>query len=134
MPCISLCSIFYIQSDCTSWKNRDYPSGSGDYEFIGTDTARLNEVKGILSSCYKKQYVIQAKLATGTNIYETAAQALADTGNDITFRYRALSDPDFTNSGVFCENKVNRERCKNFVVRYCCIFPVSSANLFLYVL
>ena len=47
--------------------------------------ARIKEVRNFLSSCDTCDYVIQARLKGGTNIYENPAQALADTGITIDF-------------------------------------------------
>ena len=87
--------------------------------------SRVKEVRNFMSSCETSDYVIQARLKGGANIYENAAQALADTGNTIDFNYYPLSDPDsiFRNAGVACWNNKKgqpQQRCKDFEVRYCC--------------
>ena len=63
---------------------------------------------------------MQAKLTSGTNIYENAAEALADTGLTLEFRYKptSLPDPDFAYAGIYCRN--SGQSCKDFAIRYCC--------------
>ena len=83
-----------------------------------TDTARLKEVRDLIKTCKSEEYVIQAKLVSGTNVYENTPDALADTGNTIDFNYKSISDPDFANAGIMCWNR--GQRCKDFAVRFCC--------------
>jgi len=108
-----------VNPTCTSWKDRDNPGGNCDCEDINlSNPARLKEVRDLLKTCKSDEYVIQAKLVSGTNIYENTADALADTGNTIDFNYKSISDPAFANAGIICWNK--GQRCKDFAVRFCC--------------
>jgi len=110
-----------VNPTCTSWKDRDNPSGKCDCEGIyHSNPARLKEVRDLLKTCKSDEYVIQAKLVSGTNIYENTEDALADTGNTINFNYKSISDPDseFAKAGIMCWNK--GQRCKDFAVRFCC--------------
>jgi len=110
-----------VKPTCTSWRDRDNPSMSCDCEDIHlSNPARLKEVRDLLKTCKSDEYVIQAKLVSGTNVYENTEDALADTGNTIKFNYKAISDPDseFANAGIVCWNR--GQRCKDFAVRFCC--------------
>lgn len=87
--------------------------------------ARIKEVRNFLSSCDTCDYVIQARLKGGTNIYENPAQALADTGNTIDFIHIPQNklDSEFSRAGIRCWNNRKgqpRQKCKDFEVRYCC--------------
>ena len=120
-------SIIFFQLGCTTWTSKDLPGGSGDYEnmwmAMNDLPTRVNEVRNLLSSCESKDYVIHARLVGGTKIYENTAQALADTGLTLVFRYYPPSDPDseFGLAGFGCSNyKTPRQNCRDFEVRYCC--------------
>ena len=126
--------MFYCTSACTSWFDRDNPGGNCDCEDINPSyPTRLKEVRDLMKTCKSGEYVIQAKLVSGTNVYENTEEALADTGNTIHFNYKALSDPDseFARAGIICWNKEQRkgQRCKDFAVRFCCGKYLSSVCL-----
>ena len=114
--------MFYCTSACTSWRDRDDPTLRCDCEDINvSNPTRLKEVRDLMKTCKSGEYTIQAKLVSGTNIYENTADALADTGNTIDFKYKSISDPDsvFATAGIYCWNR--GQRCKDFAVRFCCL-------------
>ena len=120
-------TIIFFQLGCTTWIDKDDPSGNCDCENLFNQT-RMDEVRNLMSSCETSNYVIQARLKGGKNIYENTEQALADTENTINFVYKPLSanKSEFAKIGVYCWNNKNVQPvCKDFGVRYCCSKSIS---------
>ncbi len=82
----------------TSWKNRDTPAGTGDWETLAD-----------FSNICKNPVAIECK----TTDDSTASQ----TGQIVTCS---------TDSGLVCKNADNKKGCKDYKVRFCC--PITESN------
>ena len=107
--------------DCTQWFDRDNPGGIGDWELAGHSSIPTSSIK-----C--KNYMIQVKdNSFPANVMTNSAQVLAMTGNYATFLFPASG---FSNAGFLCTNLPHsgnptlptnqKQRCKDFSVRFCC--------------
>ena len=113
-------SIFSV--DCSQWFDRDNPSGTGDWELAGLSLIPTSAIE-----C--KSYMIQVKENSnpGNFVMTNSAQVFAMTGNKATFRFPTSG---FYGAGFLCTNRPSsanpalpsnqRQRCKDFSVRFCC--------------
>jgi hypothetical protein len=94
---------------CSDWFNRDLPGGIGDYEVTDATTNPAKPCPG--------NYYVQALLVGTTLIFNSAQEVLTKTGNIVNFVVNASSA---LGVGMYCENGVSNNQCKNFEARFCC--------------
>lgn len=109
-------------NNCSQWFDRDNPGGTGDWELAGLSLIPTSAI-----DC--KSYMIQVKenSNSGNLVMTNSAQVLAITGNKATFRFPTSG---FYGAGFVCTNRPSsanpalpsnqRQRCKDFSVRFCC--------------
>jgi hypothetical protein len=81
----------------------------GDYEVTDAATNPAKPCPG--------NYYVQARLVGTTLIFNSAQEVLAQTGNIVNFVVNASSP---LGVGMYCENAVNNNLCKNYEARFCC--------------
>lgn len=97
------------ECNCSSWMDRDNPSGVGDYEVTDSQT---NPTKPCPTN-----YYVQARVSGTSTLYNSPDEIKTDLGQVVYFVVNANQQYGV---GMYCKNADNTETCKDYEARFCC--------------